>query len=67
MNNPICTTVIRIASAFVSGFSGDFAFDGYISSLVPTGFVALNSAGFTDSSVLPGLSPPPNPIPEPET
>ena len=46
------------------GYSGSFEFKGYIGSLVPTGFVALNSAGFTDASVQPGLS---NPIPEPGT
>jgi PEP-CTERM motif len=47
------------------GFSGDFAIDGKIGSLIPTGFVALNGAGFTDPSVQPGLSG--SSVPEPGT
>jgi hypothetical protein len=47
------------------GFSGDFAIDGRIGSLIPTGFVALNGAGFTDPSVQPGLSG--SSVPEPGT
>ena len=46
------------------GNVGLFAFNGKIGSLIPTGFVALNDAGFTDPSIQTG---PLNPIPEPET
>lgn len=56
------------------GNTGDFALTGYIGSLHPNGFVALNAAGFTTPSVVggpvdpstitPGGTPP---IPEPET
>ena len=46
------------------GNVGLFALDGKISSLIPTGFRALNDNGFTNRSIQPG---PLNPIPEPET
>ena len=45
------------------GNVGSFAFNGRIGSLIPTGFVALDSAGFTNSSILPAL----DPVPEAET
>lgn len=47
------------------GFAESFALYGRIGSLVPTGWVALGGAGFTDPSVEPQLSPPS--VPEPGT
>ena len=44
------------------GNVGDFAIYGKIDSLIPTGFVALNGAGFTDPSIEPGLAG--SPVPE---
>jgi hypothetical protein len=46
------------------GNVGLFGFKGEIGSLIPTGFVALNDAGFTTPSIQTG---PLNPIPEPGT
>ena len=46
------------------GNVGSFALMGHIGSLDPTGFVALNSAGFTNASLDPPLA---LAVPEPET
>ena len=46
------------------GNVGSFALMGHIDSLVPTGFVSLNGAGFTNASLDPALA---QPVPEPET
>jgi hypothetical protein len=45
------------------GNVGSFALMGHIDSLVPTGFVSLNGAGFTNSSLEPALA---LAVPEPE-
>jgi hypothetical protein len=46
------------------GSVGEAAFTGFIGSLIPTGFEALNGATFTNPSVLSG---PLQPVPEPAT
>lgn len=49
------------------GNVASFALYGRIGSLIPTGFVALDSAGFTNPSVQPGPLPPGAPVPAPGT
>ena len=44
------------------GFSGDFAINGYIGSLVLTGLDSVNAAGFTNPSIEPQLVPEPSSI-----